>query len=204
MKTFFSTIKSIKIWQLLLLVVPLLLVTAWSLRQNNLQMLDLRTKVITVDAETGSFKKVKPHLEELGRFVQNNMNTDPGRIELPGVYNTAVEKERKKAQASGSVNSDVYKKAQVVCEDPNVFLSVRAQCIQDYVINNTKPGSDAAEIKFPDKNLYTFSFISPQWSPDLAGFMTVVTSLVATVLFFKALHWVGRVANKIIDRDPLE
>jgi hypothetical protein len=169
-------------------------------------MLQLRDEVLRVDDETGDISKVAPLIEDLGNYVLNHMNTNLGSaIELPGTYATAVEKIRKQVEKSGSANSKIYAEAQKKCEDPFIPLPSRAQCIQDYVLANAKPGTDVRELEFPDKSLYSYSFASPFWSPDLAGFSVLISvfSLLA-VVFLVLTRILVPVLSKIIDRDPLE
>lgn len=180
--------------------------SVWLLRQNNLHMVHLRQEVIEIDAATGDINQVAPKLEELGNYVLNHMNTDMGSpLELPGTYNTAVEQIRKEVAASGSANSAVYAQAQQVCENPNVLLTVRAQCIQDYVTANAAPGTSVQNLEFPDKALYSYSFSSPTWSPDFAGFSVLITILsfiiVLLLLLSRALI---PALSRWVDNDPLE
>lgn len=195
-----------KLWQILVIFLITLPVSAYFLRQNNLRMIELRNEVVKVDTESGDIKKVAPKIEELRGFILAHMNTSlSAPLELPGSYNTAVEQARKKAEDSGSANGGIYKKAQEVCENPNVALSVRAQCIQDYVTKNAPAGSDVQSLVFPPKELFSYNFASPRWSFDLAGVavaLSITTGLVAIWLIFIQFLWprIARLAND----DPLE
>lgn len=188
---------------LLVVLVPL---SGWLLRQNNLTMISLRDKVQQVDEETGDIEQIRPHLEELANYILGHMNTNAGEITLPGAYSTEVERLRAVAEASGSANGSIYAQAQRECEDPFIPLTARAQCVQDYVTRNARPGTDPVlELQFPDVSLYTYSFASPYWSPDAAGFSVLAAGLTAVVL---AIMIVTRVVvpffARMIDRDPLE
>lgn len=164
----------------------LVALSIWLLRQNNLTMVELRQTVIKVDTETGDINKVEPHLVALGNYVLGHMNTDlGGPVELPGSYNTAVERAREKAEASGTASGEVYKKAQQRCENPNIPLTARAQCIQEYVLSNAAPGVDAKELEFPDKTLYSYSFAAPRWSADWAGLVVLAACVVFVVLSWR-------------------
>ena len=198
--------EKLKMWHFLVLFITSVPLTATLLRQNNLNAVQLRDDVLQVDEETGDIAKVAPVLEEYRRYVFNHMNTDLGTIELPGTFNTAVEKLRLRAQQSGSANGEIYAEAQRECEDPNILLTARAQCVQDYVIANSAPGSDAiSEIDFPDKSLFSYSFASPRWSPDLAGFSLLFSALSFTILSFLILtRGIAPLLARVIDRDPLE
>lgn len=187
----------------LILSLPL---AAYFLRQNNLTMLDLRSEVSRIDEQTGDLEEIAPALDELKGYVLTHMNTSLGDgLELPGAYNTAVEKARKAAEDSGSANSKVYALAQEICEDPNILLSARAQCIQDFVLDNAEPGSDPQELEFPPTELYTVNYISPQWSVDPAG-ISVLLSIILAIWLLYLIIWQVVIAkiSALINNDPLE
>ena len=96
----------------LILSLPL---SAFFLRQNNLKMLELRDEVVRIDAQTGDLEQIAPALDELRSYVLTHMNADLGDngLQLPGAYNVAVEQARQRAEASGSVNRDIYRLAHV-------------------------------------------------------------------------------------------
>lgn len=198
--------EKLRIKHFLIAFVLSLPLSAYLLRQNNLTMLELRDTVLQVDEETGDIAQIEPHLTELANYVLNHMNTDAGRIELPGAFNAAVEELRINAQSSGSADAGIYVQAQEQCENPNIPLTARAQCIQDFVVANSAPGSDAIlELEFPDKSLFTYSFASPTWSPDLAGFSVLLSCVLAVVVAFLTMtRVIAPLLGRIIDRDPLE
>lgn len=201
-----SSVRSIKIWPVLVIFLVSLPLSAYLLRQNNLRMIELRETVVKIDTETGDINKVQPALEELRAYILTHMNTSlSAPLELPGSYNRAVEQARKKAEQSGSANGGIYKKAEAVCADPNVLLSVRAQCIQDYVTANAPAGSDPAGIEFPPKELFSYNFSSPVWSFDLAGLSVMLTVLSGLLLALLAIsYFIGNRIRHLINDDPLE
>ena len=180
--------------------------TAYFLRQNNLGMVERRDDVIRIDQQTGDLAKLAPAISELRGYVLTHMNADLGSpVELPGAYNTAVEAAHAKAERSGSANGDVYRRAQLVCEDPSILLSARAQCIQDYVLENATPGSDAQTLDFPPKELYSYSFISPAWSFDLAGLSVLLSlSVLAWLAYLVITQVVVTRLSAWVAADPLE
>lgn len=168
----------VQAWQIAMVFVLLLLASVWALRQNSRGLEPYVTAVVVADKDNGD---VEAALLALDSYVSSHMNTDIDEpIQLAYSYDRAVAKVLAKAQATS--NGSIYKKAQAACENPNVLLSVRAACIQDYVTKNAKPGQNPTEVKFPDKSLYTHSFISPAWSPDLAGWLLVLTVLTGVML----------------------
>ncbi len=204
-KLVYAVFDKIKVWHFLLFFVLSIPISAYLLRQNNLKMLSLRDQVLQVDSETGDITKIAPYIKELGNYVLNHMNTNFGRIELPGTFNKEVDKIRKAAEISGAVDAKIYKRAQIKCEDPYIPLTARAQCIQDYVVSNAKQGTNISDLVFPDKSLFSYSFVSPTWSPDFAGFSVVLSIVSAmTVIFIGFTRVLLPVISKVIDKDPLE
>lgn len=199
--------EKIRIKHFLVIFVLSVPLSAFLLRQNNLRAIELRDKVLEVDEQTGDISQVAPHIEALGSYVLTHMNTNVGTVELPGSYNRAVEKLRAEAERSGNAaNSAIYSEAQARCEDPNIPLTARAQCVQDYILANASPGSDPIlELELPDKSLFSYSFASPTWSADWAGFSVLVTVMSGLFIIFLGLTRIlARIFNRMIERDPLE
>lgn len=174
----------------LLLFVLSLGVSIFALRQNNQTMIQLRSAVYEADEKNGD---VEQALSELRNFVYSHMNTNLASggntikppLQLKFTYERLVNAEQERVDAQ---NSSLYTKAQQYCQQrfPSSFTGgPRVPCITQYVTSN---GGDTAK-EIP-AGLYKFDFISPTWSPDLAGW-----SLVATLIFFIAF-----VASFLSDR----
>jgi hypothetical protein len=146
-------------------------------RDNNLRMIELREQVFVADKEDGD---VEGALRALREHVHSHMNTNLASgdnavrppIQLKYRYERLAGAENKRIS---DFNQQVYTDAQNYCErlfPTGLSGSGRVPCIEDYVARNQlkeQPVDDA---------LYKFDFVSPVWSPDLAGW-----SLVATVAF---------------------
>ena len=151
-------------------------ITVVSLRANNIKMINLRQAVYTADQQNGDINK---SLNDLRQFVYRHMNTNlksgssssEPPIQLVNQFNRDIDAERQRIAALGSADT-VYINAQTTCEKAGVPITQRAQCIQDYV---TKNGKGIPQLNLPVKEVYTFDFTSPLWSPDLAGFSLIVT-----------------------------
>lgn len=155
-----------------------------ALRQNNLNMLKLRQQVVEVDANGGD---VNSALIELRNFVFSHMNTqlrtnDAGEppIQLVASYNRYIADQQTKLTQSGK--SDIYTNAQATCERSSPTLAERVNCIQLFVAEN---GGQVAEINYPPKDLYSFDFASPRWSPDLAGISLLLAIIFAVLLILR-------------------
>lgn len=201
-----DTKSKISWWHFGIAFLIMLGLSAYLLRQNNLKMLELRDKVVEIDQESGDIKKIEPALADLRDYVLTHMNASlPAPLELPGSFNVAVEQARRRAEASGSANSSIYAKAQAECENVNVPLSVRAQCIQNYVLSNAKPGEEPTGLDLPPKEQFVYNFVSPRISFDLAGISVLATSalLIATLttLFLQVIF---PKITSYITKQPLE
>jgi len=151
-------------------------VAVFALRTNYTGMVTLRTAVYEADKNNGN---VEQSLQKLRSYVGAHMNTnlDSGTgiyppIHLKYTYDRLVKAEQERVE---TVNSQVYTEAQKHCEAlyPNSFSGgPRVPCIQDYVKQH---GTTAKSIP---NALYKFNFVSPRWSPDIAGW-----SIVFGVLF---------------------
>lgn len=199
-------IHSSRWWHFAIALAVLLPLSAYFLRQNNLKMLELRDAVVAVDQKSGNIKKIDPLLSELRDYVLSHMNASlPSPLELPGSFNVAVEQARKKAEKSGNANSSIYKKAQDECERPELPLTVRAECMQNYITVHGKPGSDVKVLDIPPKEQFVYSFLSPTWSFDLAGVFVLLSALTTMAMLIKLCTGVifPRITGYII-KQPLE
>lgn len=182
----------------LTLLVPLLGVvifgslTIYGLRANNLKMLELKQAVVIADEQNAD---VEESLQELRSHVNSHMNTNMRSddsseppIQLVNKFNRYVDAEQAKITAQGSANA-IYLEAQGQCENGNIPLTARAQCMQDYILEH---GGEPGGLNLPPKELYTYDFASPRWSADLAG-----VSMIFTIIFGIALI-IRLVAGKVI------
>jgi hypothetical protein len=112
------------------------------------------------------------------------MNTDltPGKNSVHPPIQLKYTYERLLAEANKNTgNAQVYSDAQAYCEsqNPTDFSGRnRVPCITQYITSHgaTPP------VTVPD-DLYKFDFVSPSWSPDLAGWTAVTT----VILFLAAV-----------------
>lgn len=183
----------LKVWYLLIAVIIFGGITLYALRQNNVQAIRLRDRVLQVDQVNGD---VEAALKELREFVYSHMNADlavgPSAIRPPIQLKyryerlLAAEKERVSKE-----NEKIYTNAQAICEKQfpvGLSGSGRIPCIQDYV---AKQG--VAERSIPD-SLYKFDFTSPRWSSDLAGWGLVITFALSIILLVRLIldFWIKR------------
>lgn len=181
-----SFLQRINVYVLAVIFVVSLTVCVFALRQNNLQVLKLRDAVITADKDN---KDVEGALTELRTFMYSHMNTSLSSgpnaikppIQLKYSYERLVEAEQQRLTVE---NSKVYIEAQAECEKrfpKGLSGSGRIPCITDYV------ASRGVEQKNIPDSLYKFDFVSPTWSPDLAGWSMLAAIVSGAFLVLRLL-----------------
>lgn len=155
------------------------LVAVLALRHNNQRMLELRDQVYAADKDNGD---VNGALNDLRIYVTSHMNTSLSSgnnnikppIQLKYTYQRLYAAEANKIQTA---NQNLYTDARNYCQATHQ-TGFDSDCVQNYVVNH---GAKNIDVIIPP-GLYQFDFLSPTWSPDLAGW-----SLVFTALLFLAL-----------------
>jgi len=170
-----TQIRPIKPWYFLAVFLIAGMVSAFALRSNNLTMVKLRSNVYQADKNNGN---VEVALQELRNYVYGHMNTNLASgsevyppIQLKYTYQRLQDAELQKANGA---NSQIYTDAQHHCEQlyPDSFSGgPRVPCIENYV---SQHGTKAKTV--PD-SLYKFNFVSPTWSPDLAGWSLALSAI---------------------------
>jgi len=181
-----SFLQRINVYVLVVILVVSTTVCVFALRQNNLQVLKLRDAVIAADKDN---KDVEGALTELRTFMYSHMNTSLSSgpnaikppIQLKYSYERLVEAEQQRLTVE---NSKVYIEAQAECErrfPKGLSGSGRIPCITDYV------ASRGVEQKNIPDSLYKFDFVSPTWSPDLAGWSMLAAIVSGAFLVLRLL-----------------
>ncbi|NCU30408.1 hypothetical protein EOL73_01365 [Candidatus Saccharibacteria bacterium] len=193
-------INRVKTWQLLVVLLMSVIVSATFLRLNSLNMMELRHAVVQAD-ETESQEILKAALIDLQEYVSGHMNTSLGN----GFY-LAKSYERDKLAAqqiapSGiNPNSAEYQAAELECRSQwrynlESFREDYVKCVQDRVSALSAQADPSASTKLPNPDLYRVNFASPLWSPDPAGF-SVLFSVIIVVLII--MRTTGVIALRIL------
>lgn len=167
----------------------------FALRANDLKMIELSKAVAEADKNNGD---VEGALQDLRGFVHTHMNADTYKgsgIYPPIRLNYTLQRlQAAEQQRLQEANSKLYTEAQEYCEqqNPQGFSgSGRIPCIEKYV---SERGQVVREIPAA---LYQFDFVSPKWSPDLAGWL-VVLAFLSGLLFVIRLAlglWLKRITE---------
>ncbi len=149
-----------------------------ALRHNNLEMVKLRDQVFAADKAGGD---VETALRNLREFIYAHMNTNlttangvKPPIQLKYTYDRLLKAQQANLQAK---YSKIYDAAQAYCRGKYPYSVNRLPCVESYVkAHGVKPSSTISE------DLYKFDFVSPTWTPDLAGW-TLLAAAISLLLF---------------------
>ncbi|HET7528733.1 MAG TPA: hypothetical protein VFJ84_00695 [Candidatus Saccharimonadales bacterium] len=169
---------SAKVW--LALFVAAAVICMFSLRHNNQTMVKMRNDVYAADKNGGD---VNAALNDLKNYIFAHMNTslDSGSnikppIQLKYTYQRLYDARYNQLQAA---NQKIYNAGKKACPGlANGYDPDRLACIENYAVRH---GVRGADINIP-AGLYEFDFLSPAWSPDLAGW-TLLLSAVFLIAF---------------------
>ncbi|MGH7233985.1 MAG: hypothetical protein ACREF7_00870 [Candidatus Saccharimonadales bacterium] len=164
-------------------------ITIAALRSNNEHMASLRSALQSADKSGVGVPQALTNLQSyVTAHMNTNLSTGAGSvyppIQLEYTYQRLVQ-----AQDQTALNADngLYTAAQAYCQklDPTDFSGHnRVPCIENYVSTHGSAGDKLPSIP---TSLYEFDFISPSWSPDFAGWMLLITILLAVLSLFFSL-----------------
>jgi hypothetical protein len=170
-------IRHVPYWVFLIVFIFSALVAVSALRHNNQRMIELRNAVYTADKNNGD---INGALNNLRKYVYSHMNTNlasGGNAIKPPIQLKYTYERLQAASSQSANNSGLYTQAENYCQariPASVSISGRGRiaCVQDYILSHG--GNKGSNIPVA---LYEFDFVSPSWSPDLAGWSLVITFL---------------------------
>lgn len=180
-------IERVKTWQLVVVLVLSLFVSATFLRLNNIGMVERREAVLSADKAANS-DDIQLRLYDLQRYSAAHMNADSGDVYLDKTYNRDVESLVQRAQESNSTRSDILKKADAACK-PNFsgYTQAYVQCVANEQAKYPSSDSPIGNIQLPNPLLYKHSFVSPLWSPDFAGWSLIVSVIIGLIIIVRLI-----------------
>ena len=159
-----------------------------ALRANSLEAAKHFEAVKQAD-ETG--QGINEAMNNLQDYVTNHMNTDLERVTLSSTYERDYEKAVQNFQNSGDISGTDEKAAIAQCaylQKPGViYYQQYSHCVEDILKTTPSAANPEASVKAPLKELYEFHFVSPGWSPDVAGLTIALAFLLWLVLAVKLL-----------------
>jgi hypothetical protein len=175
-------------WILTMVLMSLLVVTAYALRENNLGMLERRAAVIAAD-ESGDTGALLVATAELQKYVGAHMNTYMGELGI--ALQHSYDRDVAKAVADSvtgqklDIPQEVYNQYAAACS-PQLAAGEwhYVNCISSH-IDYTGKNFDFSSPKLPAKELYYVNFTPPRISTDLAGIMVMVCLLLLLIIVLR-------------------
>ncbi len=181
-------IQRIRTWQLIVLLILVGFLAATFLRMNNVGMVERRNAVMNADQE-GNEEVIIQRLYDLQRYVSGHMNTDLGRgVYLEASHGRAVEEWQQKQYGDSNPNGNIFKKAQNVCAPRfSSWSPSYVQCVSDELAKYPSADEVASQSSRPRQETYIYSYASPLWSPDFAGWTVAIALSIAVLIFVRLL-----------------
>lgn len=188
-------VQLLKTWQLIVLLLLGILLSATFLRLNNLEMVERRSAVIAAD-EKGDKTAIHTSVVDLQRYVSRHMNTNLGNgFYLAKTYERDRDAALASANQSTNPNSSVYQQASIECRDRfqggrDSFRNDYVQCVVDRVSALSPQTNAETALNLPRADVYKINFSSPLWTADLAG-LSVAFCLLITLVIVGRLVLIG-------------
>lgn len=213
LKLVLRKLKTIKTWQLLIILILSLFIEATLLRFNHIHMTDLKAEVAAADesdddeAILASLNKLKDYVNThtVVNVVEKNgvsrVTFGSGPIYLEHQYqrkaSAALAEAEANAASDENPNGNVFAKAMDVCKPLAIqngwawnspgYIECMTGEIAKYPTSERIEDTYAAAL--PSTNLFRYDFASPIWTFSPAGVMGIVCIILAMITFVRFIIW---------------
>lgn len=204
---------AVRNWQLLLILIPLLFVTATLLRLDHIKMVELRDAVLAADAADND-EAIQSTLKELQEYVFSHVivnvvesngvqsvvfGTGPFYLEHQYLRaaNAAIERAESELVDDSNPHGDIYAAVLAICR-PQALANGWSWNHPSYLNCWTSelakyPASDNFEAnltaKIPSTELYRHNYASPIWAPSWAGWAMLACAIILLIVVIRILIW---------------
>lgn len=208
-----GSFKAVRVWQLILILIPLMFLTATLLRFDHLRMIELRSAVVEAD-KSGDEEQLRTSLVNLSDFVFSHVvinitevNGTPvvlfgtGTFYLEQQYLRAANAAIAEAEATivddSNPNGNIYSAVAAICQ-PQAIENGWQWYSQPYLDCWTSelakyPASDQLDVRLtadvPSTELYRRNYASPIWSPTPAGFALLACVIILAIILIRIFVW---------------
>ena len=215
---------SLKSWHLILILIPLLFLTATFYRLNHLRMSELRDAVLAADV-SGDKESISSALSELQTFTRthtviNITNSNGGELIRLGTgpfylensyhrdANAAIEAAEQSLSDGSNPYGNIYQIASNVCKPlaKKYGWSWNSQGYMNCMTGELAKYPSAPDISttiladIPSTELYRYDFSSPIWTPSFSGFFSLLCLIIIVVLFTRFLLYIMLKLILILDK----
>lgn len=203
----------LKTWQLILILIPAIFITATLFRLDHIKMVELKEAVFAADKAEDD-EEIAKALSELKDFTFShivinvvddnglqNITFGTGVFYLEHQYTRAathaIEEAKKTMASNDNPNGNVFVKADEVCKPQAIangwswnspsYLNCMTGEINKYPTTDELETTIIASI--PSTELYRHNYASPLWAPTFSGFMVLACLIISVVIFIRFLIW---------------
>ncbi len=200
-------------WQLFLILVPLLFVTATLLRLDHLRMVELRSRVLAAD-EAENDAELETALRELQEFVFSHVvvnvvesngvqsitfGTGPFYLEHQYLRaaNAAIEEAENNLSGDQNPNGNIYAAVSAICRPLAIangwrwnspgYLDCWTTELAKYPASDNLNANLTADV--PSTELFRHNYASPLWSPTWAGWAILACLVIMLVIALRLIIW---------------
>jgi hypothetical protein len=182
-----KNLQRIKTWQLIILLILAGFLSATFLRLNNIGMVQRRTAVLQAD-KVGDNDVTTERLFDLQQYVTTHMNTDMGK----GIYLQTLYQAQRQAAINAESTADtptggIYKQINDACKAITKSYTPFFQCVTDRLAKVPNGSNTLAPVTLPVAAAYHYSFASPLWSPDFAGWSVLVCIVIVLMIIARII-----------------
>lgn len=205
--------RAVQNWQLLLILIPLMFVTATLLRLDHLRMAELRSAVIAAD-EAGDDVAISENLTKLQEFTfthivvnlveangQQSIVFGTGPFYLENQYlraaNAAIAAAEAQAGDDSNPNGNIYAAVSGICR-PLAIANGWAWNSPGYLECWTSelakyPAAGDLETEFratlPSTELFRHNYASPIWAPTWSGWAILACLIILIIIIVRIVIW---------------
>lgn len=200
-------------WQLLLILIPLLFVTATLLRLDHLRMAELRDAVISAD-NLGDDVLLQEKLQALQEFTfkhvvvniierngTQNLTFGTGPFYLEGQYlraaNEAIAEAESQLANDSNPNGNIYAAVSAICRPLALangwawnspgYLNCWTSELDKYPAAEELNSQLTANV--PSTELFRYDYASPIWAPSWAGWAILACIIILAIIIIRLVIW---------------
>ena len=200
-------------WQLILILIPLLFVTATLLRLDHLRMAELRDEVLAAD-ELGDETILQEKLLALQEFTfkhvvvnvverngMQNITFGTGPFYLEGQYlraaNIAIAEAEDKLSDDSNPNGNIYAAVSAICRPQAIangwawnspgYLNCWTSELDKYPASEELNSQLTADV--PPTELFRYNYASPIWAPSWAGWAILACVIIIAIVIIRLIIW---------------
>ena len=189
-REFLRKFKTVRTWQLAVVLVPLAFLAATLLRFEHLRMTELRAAVLVAD-EAGDLEALEENLARLQDYTFSHMVINV--TESNGVQEVTFGTEESLTDDSNP-NGNIYQIVTNICRAEgvnsgwNAYLECWTRELEKFPAAE-ELGSTTIAASIPSTELYRKNYASPIWAPTVTGWVVLICLILFAIIVVRLGIW---------------